>query len=68
VYKTIQDALVRRALHETKHIDIKVEGGKVILTGTVQSWQERRAILGAVSHAPGVDVIDDHLRVDPSKS
>lgn len=67
VHETIQDALARRALREAKHIEVKIEGGKVTLTGTVQSWQERRAILGAVSHAPGVDIIDDHLRVDPSK-
>ena len=65
VHETIQEALARRAIREDHHIDVQVEGGKVILTGKVQSWQERRAIIGAVSHAPGVEVIDDHLRVDP---
>jgi osmotically-inducible protein OsmY len=67
VHETIQAALARRALRENRHIDVQVTGGKVTLTGTVQSWQERRAILGAVSHAPGVDIVEDHLRVNPSK-
>gem|GEM_PF-4394599 len=35
------------------------------LWGRVHSWQEKRAVLGSMSHAPGVSRVVDHLRVDP---
>jgi osmotically-inducible protein OsmY len=66
VQHTIQDALARRATHQAKHVRVGVDGGTVRLSGRVQSWLEKRAILGAVSHAPGVEAIDDQLRIDPS--
>jgi osmotically-inducible protein OsmY len=45
---------------------VKVEGGQVTLSGRVQSAQEKRAILGTISHAPGVSAIDDQLRIEPA--
>lgn len=30
-----------------------------------KSWDEKKAILGAVGHAPGVKMIHDHLFIDP---
>jgi hyperosmotically inducible protein len=62
----IQDALWRRATRETNHIEIKVEGGQVTLSGRVQSPQEKRAILGTISHALGVSAIEDQLRIEPA--
>ncbi len=61
----IQDALWRRARREANHIEVTVKGGQVKLSGEVQSRQEKRAILGAISHAPGVSAIDDQLHVSP---
>lgn len=63
----IQDALWRRATREANHIEVAVAGGQVTLSGHVQSPQEKRAILGAISHAPGVSVIDDQLHVGPTR-
>jgi osmotically-inducible protein OsmY len=62
----IQEALWRRATCEANHIEVKVEGGQVTLSGRVQSAQEKRAILGTISHAPGVSAIDDQLRIEPA--
>jgi hypothetical protein len=31
----------------------------------VHSWQEKRAVVGSISHVPGVSAIRDHLRIDP---
>jgi hypothetical protein len=31
----------------------------------VNSWDEKKAILGAVGHAPGVKMIRDHLFIEP---
>ena len=61
----IEDALERRADRQAERLRIEVTGGEVDLSGRVHSWQEKRAIIGSISHAPGVAVVKDHLRVDP---
>ena len=61
----IEYALERRADRQAQRLRIEVNGGEVDLFGRVHSWQEKRAIIGSVSHAPGVAVVKDHLRVDP---
>ena len=37
----------------------------MILTGAVNSWDEKEAIIGAISHAPGVTGLTDHLFINP---
>jgi osmotically-inducible protein OsmY len=44
---------------------VSVDEADVTLTGAVKSWDEKKAILGAVGHAPGVKMIHDHLFIDP---
>ena len=61
----IEFALERRAVREAERLRIEVADGVVDLWGRVHSWQERRAVLGSISHAPGVTQVRDHLRVDP---
>src|SRR5262245_16589124 len=61
----IEDVLELRADREADRIKVKVEKGEVTLTGIVTSWSEKKAILGAVGHMPGVTAIDDHLIIDP---
>jgi osmotically-inducible protein OsmY len=61
----IECALERRADREADRLRIEVHDGAVELFGRVHSWQEKRAVLGSISHAPGVLVVKDHLRVDP---
>ena len=61
----IECALERRADREANRLRIEVHDGAVELFGRVHSWQEKRAVLGSISHAPGVLVVRDHLRVDP---
>jgi osmotically-inducible protein OsmY len=53
----------RRASQEADRIAVDVRGGKVTLTGTIESWQEDQAVRGAVSHIPGVEKVDDQLRI-----
>ena len=64
VREVIEDALERSAEHEVKHIQVQVSDGVVTLTGRVRSYAEKRAVMGAVSHAPGVHTVQDHLRID----
>lgn len=61
----IQDALERRADHEAGRIEVTVREGVVTLTGKVRNYGEKRAIIGAVSHAPGVNSVTDHIRISP---
>ncbi len=61
----IEDVLDRRADRKAHRIRVGVEAGEVTLTGAVGTWDEKTAILGAISHTPGVTEIHDHLLIDP---
>lgn len=61
----IEYALERRADREAERLRVDVHEGAVDLWGRVHSWQEKRAVIGSIAHAPGVTEVKDHLRVDP---
>jgi len=63
--QAVEQALERRADRLAGRIGITINDGTVILTGTVHSWLERRAVVGAVGHALGVRAVDDRLQIDP---
>jgi osmotically-inducible protein OsmY len=65
VRTTIEEALERRAEREAERIQVSVDEGVVTLSGRVRSWAEKRAVLGAVGHAPGVRSVVDRLAVAP---
>ena len=61
----IADILARRADREAQRIRVEVDAEGVTLTGAVNSWDEKEAIIGAISHIPGVTVLTDHLFINP---
>lgn len=63
VRDAIFSALQRHAAREARHIELGVFDGKVTLTGTVHSWAERQAAVGAAGATPGVRVVQDLLKV-----
>ena len=63
--ESIEEALERRAEREAERIRVRVEEGTVTLEGKVRTWPEKQAILGVVSHAPGVREVRDRLAVNP---
>lgn len=63
VRATIEEALRRRAAHQASQIDVAVDGSLVTVRGTVTSAMERRAIIGAAGHAPGVGDVRDELEI-----
>ena len=63
--ESIEEALERRAEREAERIRVRVEDGTVVLEGKVRTWPEKQAILGAVSHAPGVREVKDKLTINP---
>ncbi len=65
VRETIERALARRAEREAKRVIVTVRDGEVTLSGQVESWQERQAVVESAAHAPGVSAVRDQLIVAP---
>ncbi len=65
IREQIEVALERRADREAERLRVDVKDGAVDLWGRVHSWQERRAVIGSIGHAPGVTQVRDHLQIDP---
>jgi osmotically-inducible protein OsmY len=65
IRRKIEEALERRAEREAERITVGVDDATVTLSGTVRSWPEKQAIMGAVGHAPGVHAVKDQLQIGP---
>lgn len=61
----IHDALERRADRDAEKIHLEVDAGCVTLSGTVHSWSERTAVVGAARGTQGVEMVVDKLHVSP---
>ena len=56
-------ALKRRALTDAEEVMVTVNGGKVTLTGVVQSWSEHDMVSDSVWNTPGVTDVSDNISV-----
>jgi osmotically-inducible protein OsmY len=63
----IREALKRNAETEAENIEVEVSGSHVILRGKVQSLRERVMAERAAWSAPGVTVVEDHLRIEDAR-
>jgi len=70
IRRSIEEALerwaerqFRRIRHEADDIQVQVRAGLVSLSGEVQTWREKQAILGAAGHARGIYAVEDHLLI-----
>jgi len=61
--RAVESALERHAEREAARIEVRAAGGTVDVTGTVQTLQEKEAVLGAVRGTRGVQEVTDHVRV-----
>lgn len=59
----IHEALARCPQLETDHINIRIDGGTVTLSGRVGTWTEKLAAIEAVRHVPGVKAVEDAMQV-----
>jgi osmotically-inducible protein OsmY len=61
----IEEALERRAEREARRIEVTVgPDGDVTLTGRVNSWAEREAVVASARYLRGVHSVNDRLRID----
>ena len=61
--KRIEEALRRSAELDAQRITVEMEGGKVILKGTVRSWAERQETERQAWAAPGVTAVDNRITI-----
>jgi osmotically-inducible protein OsmY len=61
--QNIEKALVRNAETDARHITVDVQGSKVILSGTVRSYAEKKAAEDAAWSAPGVSEVDNRITI-----
>ena len=50
---------------DARRISVEVDGGKVILRGTVRSFAEKSAATTAAWSAPGVSSVENLIIVEP---
>jgi osmotically-inducible protein OsmY len=63
VQESIKKAFKRNASLDAKDLDVSTDNGSVTLKGTVSSWAEHDEAVEAAWAAPGVNSVNDDLRV-----
>ncbi|MCU1234691.1 MAG: ornithine aminotransferase [Candidatus Solibacter sp.] len=65
IKEKIEEALRRSAELDARRLSVETDGSKVILRGTVRSWNEREEAERAAWAAPGVTEVENLIEVVP---
>ena len=65
VKQRIETSFERNAILDARHIDVRTQAGKVILSGKVRSWAELEEAQRAAWGVPGVCEVENDLLVTP---
>jgi osmotically-inducible protein OsmY len=65
VRSSIEGALERRLERTARRVNVEVSDGCVTIRGTVPSWADRVAVLGAARGTHGVVDVRDELQIEP---
>jgi osmotically-inducible protein OsmY len=65
IQASIEGAFKRSAEIDARRVNVAAHDGKVILTGNVRSWAERREAERVAWAAPGVTLVDDRITITP---
>jgi osmotically-inducible protein OsmY len=63
IKKRIEEALIRSVTTDAERIKVEIQGSKVILKGTVQSWAEKEEAERTAWLAPGVTMVQNEIAV-----
>ena len=63
----VDRALARHASREAARLQLQSADGTVMVSGVVDTLQEKEAVLGAVRGTRGVRDVSDHLRIVPHR-
>lgn len=61
----VRRAILRQATTDARHVNVAADGTRVVLTGTVSSFAEKRQAEIAAWAAPNVDHVDNKIVVGP---
>lgn len=64
IYQDIEKAFLEEEDIMTDNVNVQVVSGKVILSGSVESLEEKQDIEDAISDIPGVALIDNDLQIE----
>jgi osmotically-inducible protein OsmY len=64
VQSDIETALIRRAKADARKMHVSVEGSKITLSGTVETWAERETARNTAWGTPGVTHVIDDLKME----
>lgn len=56
---------MRSAQTDTEHLNVDIQNEKVVLTGRVRSWAQRREAERVAWSAPGVTTVENRIVVAP---
>lgn len=63
IREKIKNSFQRNALLDADHIKVKVDGHKIILSGYVQSWIEKKQAEKIALYAPGITSVENNILV-----